>query len=150
MTELTREHTLELLTVAEIGHLAVVDGVLPYVTAVSYVYVNGEVGMRVAPGRRLDAIRHNPHGCLEASTYERDTGAWQSVIVEGTMRVVTEGPDAERVIAGLLAKYRPVVAGMTGRPSGFGFEKILILEPTSISGRSSGSYFTPHMRPGRL
>ena len=150
MDELTEQQCVELLQRSAVGHLAVLDDDMPYVTPVSYVMVNGHLGMRVGPGRRVDAIRKHDLVCFETSTYDEQTGDWQSVVVEGRATLITGGRRAEDVIAGLLGKYRNVVSALQGTPAALGREMILILEPTRITGRSSGSFFAVRTRPGRL
>jgi PPOX class probable F420-dependent enzyme len=55
--------------------------------------------------RRLDNIRANPSVCLLVDHYEDDWSALWWVRLDGTARVVTDGPDHERAIALLCAKY---------------------------------------------
>jgi PPOX class probable F420-dependent enzyme len=55
--------------------------------------------------RRLDNIRTNPAVCLLVDHYEDDWNALWWVRLDGTARVMTDGPEHERAIALLCAKY---------------------------------------------
>ena len=65
--------------------------------------------------RRLDNIRAHPSVCLLVDHYEDDWDALWWVRFDGTARVVTDGPEHERAIATLCAKYSQYRAV---RPSG--------------------------------
>ena len=150
MEELTNAECFELLRAQKVGHLAVVDDGRPYVTPVSYVVSESDIAMRVADGRRVKAITENPNACFEVSVYNDATGDWKSVIVEGRMRVVEDDPRIQSVIAGLLAKYRDVVSPMRGGQLTVLNDVVLALDIETISGRTSGSFFSLRSRPGRL
>ncbi|MDQ1517770.1 MAG: hypothetical protein QOE80_3600 [Actinomycetota bacterium] len=55
--------------------------------------------------RRLDNIRANPTVCLLVDHYEEDWSALWWVRLDGTARLLTEGPEHEGAIALLRAKY---------------------------------------------
>jgi PPOX class probable F420-dependent enzyme len=55
--------------------------------------------------RRLDNIRANPSVCLLIDHYEDDWSQLWWVRLDGLGRVVTDGPEHERAIALLCAKY---------------------------------------------
>ena len=150
MDELTPLQCLELLREEKVGHLAVIADGVPYVTPVSYVVSNNTVAMRVGEGRRVRAIRENPHAGFEVSRYDTDTGEWTSVIVEGKVRIVEDDATIQNVIAGLLGKYRSVVSSMSGQHMPLLSDVVLELEMDTVSGRSSGSFFSMRTRPGRL
>ena len=65
--------------------------------------------------RRLDNIRAHPDVCLLVDHYEDDWSALWWVRLDGTARVVADGPEHERAIALLCAKYPQYRAV---RPSG--------------------------------
>ena len=60
---------------------------------------------RTAALRRLDNIRAHPVACLLVDHYEDDWSQLWWVRLDGTARVVTDGPEHERAIALLTAKY---------------------------------------------
>jgi len=55
--------------------------------------------------RRLDNIRAHPSVCLLVDHYEDDWAALWWVRFDGTARVVSDGPEHDRAIALLCAKY---------------------------------------------
>jgi len=55
--------------------------------------------------RRLDNIRAHPAVCLLVDHYEDNWSALWWVRLDGTARVLTDGPEHERAIAALIAKY---------------------------------------------
>jgi PPOX class probable F420-dependent enzyme len=55
--------------------------------------------------RRLDNIRANPPVCLLVDHYEEDWSALWWVRLDGNARLVADGPEHERAIALLCAKY---------------------------------------------
>jgi PPOX class probable F420-dependent enzyme len=65
--------------------------------------------------RRLDNIRAHPEVCLLVDHYEDDWSALWWVRLDGTARVVADGPEHERAIVLLCAKYAQYRAV---RPSG--------------------------------
>jgi len=65
--------------------------------------------------RRLENIRAHPAVCLLVDHYEDDWSTLWWVRFDGLARVVTEGPEHERAIALLIAKYPQYRAA---RPSG--------------------------------
>ncbi len=150
MDELTPLQCLELLREEKVGHLAVISEGVPYVTPVSYVVSDHTVAMRVGEGRRVRAVRENPNAGFEVSRYNTETGEWTSVIVEGTVRIVEDDATIQSVIAGLLGKYRSVVSSMSGQAMPMLTDVVLELQMDSVSGRTSGSFFSMRTRPGRL
>ena len=56
--------------------------------------------------RRLDNIRANPSVCLLVDHYEDDWSHLWWVRLDGTARLLIEGPEHEQAIALLCAKYR--------------------------------------------
>ena len=150
MDELTPHQCLELLRGEKVGHLAVISEGIPYVTPCSFVVLDSAIAMRVAEGRRVRAIRENPVASFEVSEYNMDTGDWSSVIVEGSMEIVEDDATIQNVIAGLLAKYRPVVSTMAGQVMPMLNEVVIQLNISTMTGRSSGSFFSMRTRPGRL
>ena len=60
---------------------------------------------RSAALRRLDNIRAHPEVCLLIDHYEDDWTALWWVRLDGTARILSEGPERGRAIALLCAKY---------------------------------------------
>ena len=155
MDELEREESLQLLREAPVGHLGVIDGDVPYVTPMSYVVVDdNRLLFRTMPGRKLDAIRNNPHVCVEVSTYDDETGDWASVIVIGEAAIVSDDDVKNEAVAGLLRKYEKVMGSPLSRGSGIqpmaGMSQVVEMTALEITGLASGRGWSRRTRPGRL
>jgi PPOX class probable F420-dependent enzyme len=113
MPAFSDEEARRRLEAARIGHLATVrrDG-RPHIVPIVFA-IDGDVVRAVAdpkPKRGLDLLRHrniaaNPAVSLLVDAYEE---SWQDiwwVRVDGTARVVAEGPERDRTIALLCDKY---------------------------------------------
>ncbi len=150
MDELSPHQCFDLLRQEQVGHLAVISDGVPYVTPCSFVVTDNAIAMRVAEGRRVRAIRENPAASFEVSRYNTETGEWSSVIAEGVMEIVEDDTTIQTVIAGLLAKYRPVISTMSGQQMPMYTEVVVQLRIDTLTGRSSGSFFSMRTRPGRL
>ncbi len=150
MDELAPDQCRQLLDRSKVAHLGVVDDDRPYVSPLSYVLIENHVCFRTGAGRRMDAIRANPEVCIEVSEFG-DGGGWESVIAWGRASEVEDDHDAQEIIAGLLAKYRPLL-GSPFSPGAVLPEAGIVVKVSleRISGRSSGSYFGVTTRPGRL
>jgi coenzyme F420-0:L-glutamate ligase / coenzyme F420-1:gamma-L-glutamate ligase len=57
--------------------------------------------------KRLQNIRENPRVALVIDDYSEDWTRLSYVLLHGSAEVVSEGPEFERAIAGLRAKYPP-------------------------------------------
>lgn len=153
MDELTHVECLQLLDEELVGHLGVVDGGTPYVTPVSYVRHESDLYFRTGPGRRLDVLRSNPSVCFEASSFDVEGGEWRSVVVWGDVTGVTDDETESLAVDLLLEKYRSYVSwiGMSGSAESLpGLSVVMRLPMEVVTGRSSGSGFSPRTRPGRL
>ncbi len=105
----SREEMERVLHEENVGYLGLsVDG-QPYVVPLSYAYVDGRILFHCAlTGRKLDAIRANPHVCF---TVGHQTGQVQrhrtsdpcyvesdSVICTGVARIVEDVQERQRVL----------------------------------------------------
>lgn len=153
MEELTADECRALLEASSVAHLGVVEESRPYVSPVSYVVVDDKVCLRTGPGRRMDAIRANPQVCLEVSRFDDDTGDWESVIVWGEAFEIDDPQLAERVLSDLVHKYSDAIGSPLSRGGGPPLPDPAILVGVPIetmTGRSSGKFFSIRTRPGRL
>ena len=152
MESLSEKETLDLLTESKVGHVAVIDGDVPYVSPVSYVVLDNEICFRTGLGRRVDALRVNPAVSFEVMRTTAD-GGWECVIVSGEARERNDNLFAQQVVSSLLSKYREEL----GSPFSRG-KRSPIAEPATfiaisiaeISGRTSGTWISIPSRPGRL
>ncbi|MDH3499408.1 MAG: pyridoxamine 5'-phosphate oxidase family protein [Acidimicrobiia bacterium] len=153
MEHLTQPEIDHLLTTQPVAHVGVIDGDVPYVTPVSFVYYAGAIWFRTAEGRRLNALREAPHTCVEVTRYHQYTGMWESVIGWGNARLHTDPSDQLRVADLLEEKYRDPLEALAGIPiertdeeSLFAVEILL----DEVTGRASMRPGGRRVRPGRL
>jgi nitroimidazol reductase NimA-like FMN-containing flavoprotein (pyridoxamine 5'-phosphate oxidase superfamily) len=152
MENLSETKNLDLLAECKVGHLAVIDGDVPYVSPVSYVVIENEICFRTGLGRRVNAIRANPAVSFEVMRTTAD-GGWECVIVSGEAHERDDNVLAQKVVSALLSKYREEL----GSPFSRG-KRSPIAEPATfiaisideITGRTSGTWITIPSRPGRL
>ena len=151
--ELTETKCRMLLEAEAVGHMGTLSEGEPYVTPLSYVIVGDEIRFRTAPGRRLQSIAESPRVCIEVSRTVADTGAWESVIVWGTARILDDPAGEAETVQKLLAKYKDTAESVLA----FSAPQFAAAEPVVVavtiehmSGRSSGSGLGPGLRPGRL
>jgi len=154
MESVSREEALEVLADQAVAHLGIaVDGD-PYVTPMSYVLEGERVLFRTMAGRKLAGIRANPAVCIETADYNPETGAWVSVIVKGTARIVDDPGIRQRVVALLYDKYEtvmgsPLSAGGGLMPLG-GTPYVIEVPIDEITGMSSGRGIRVRTKPGRM
>lgn len=152
MESLIEKRTLDLLAESKVGHVAVIDGDVPYVSPVSYVVIDNEICFRTGLGRRVYAIKSNPAVSFEVMRTTAD-GGWECVIVSGKAGERNDNLFAQKVVSSLLSKYREEL----GSPFSRG-KRTPIAEPATfiaisieeITGRTSGTWISIPTRPGRL
>lgn len=153
MEELPIDRCIEILESESVAHIAVSDVEGPYVSPVSYVFIDGTVYFRTGPGRRLRAIVADPRVCFEVSKYQDDGGRWESVVGFGTARLVSDDSRAQRVIHELFSKYSSILGSPLTRGSPKPLPEpggVVGIDFNEVTGRTSGSWFSIPTRPGRL
>lgn len=94
--ELDRAASDELLLRNNVGRVAYTFHDRVDVEPISYVYADGFVWGRTAPGTKLLMLQHNPFVAFEVDEVESAVD-WRSVVVHGTVYFVSpEGGDRER------------------------------------------------------
>jgi nitroimidazol reductase NimA-like FMN-containing flavoprotein (pyridoxamine 5'-phosphate oxidase superfamily) len=120
----------------------------------SFVVDGDRILFRTLAGAKLDAIRANPRVCVEVSSFDAETGNWESAIVRGTARFVDSDQDRQSVIAQLFDKYATVMGSPMSAGGGLmplGGQPYVIEVPIEeISGMSSDGGFRIRTKPGRL
>jgi nitroimidazol reductase NimA-like FMN-containing flavoprotein (pyridoxamine 5'-phosphate oxidase superfamily) len=153
MESVTREEALAILADQPVAHLGILIDGAPYVTPMSYVFDGERILFRTMPGKKLDGIRANPAVCVETADFNPDTGAWVSVIVRGTARLVDD-PDTRRdVVARLYEKYEKVMGSPLSGGSGLmplSNPYVVEVPIDEITGMSSGRGIRVRTKPGRL
>lgn len=109
---------IELLKGAEYGYLAMSMYNQPYVIPVNYYYDDSEkIYIHTGPeGQKIDYLSFNPTVCLAVS--EAGQKVWKSskpcsytypfwsVLVYGSARIISEGPEKKAALEKLINKYR--------------------------------------------
>lgn len=117
-----------------VGRLACLAGGRPYVVPITYAYAGGDVYGHALPGRKLTALRADPHVCFEVD--ERDDPThWCSVVAEGRYEEVTE-PAERHAALQLLAVTEPAVLPTDAAAPGVVFR----LRLTDKTGRFVGRF----------
>ncbi|MBP1995120.1 pyridoxamine 5'-phosphate oxidase family protein [Paenibacillus eucommiae] len=118
-----QEKIEQFLCTARIGNLGLVDGKLPYVVPLNYVWTNGKLYFHGAGGgRRNQIMSENPEACFtvceEYGTLtdpvpaKTDT-AYMSVMIFGKAELVSDLDEATEVLQVMIDKYVP---GYYNRP----------------------------------
>lgn len=150
MIDLTHDECLRILEEGYIAHIGVEADGEPYVTPMSYALVGGNVCFRTGPGKRVEALRENPHCCIEI-TILREGHAWESILFWGDATFVEDPNQRADVVAALLRKYHTESALGSSSPAFLPEEHpIISIAPERLSGRASGRDFSSKTRPGRL
>ena len=116
-----------------LGRLGCIVEGTPYVVPVNYYFDGNDVYIHSLPGRKIDALRANPHACLQVDEI-RDAYHWHSVIVYGRYDEILDEARREQVLADLfkrLPHLSPVESRMT-----WGKDEIIVfrLRVSEISG----------------
>lgn len=153
MEPITDAAAREFLESAMVAHIGVVIDGEPYVTPMSFVMAGNRILFRTKPGRRFAGIEENPVVCIEASSFDEETGDWTSVIVKGPASVARDDETIQTTLSGLFEKYRQVLGSPLTRggiqPMA-SFPHVVAVDIVEISGMSSSGPFSLRTRPGRL
>ena len=152
MQSLVESRVRRLLEDEPVAHIGVIAGGDPYVSPISFVWLDDQLWFRTMPGRRLDALVGEPVVSCEISRFDLDTGDWESVIIRGTATLVSDEADEARVMNAIRAKYRRVTRSALEMPPDV-IPKVgttVAVTPIAISGRASTRGLTDRDRPGRL
>jgi nitroimidazol reductase NimA-like FMN-containing flavoprotein (pyridoxamine 5'-phosphate oxidase superfamily) len=106
---------------------------------IHYVYEDGWLVGRTAPGSKLEVLAHNPWVALEVDEV-RDTFDWESVVVRGTFyQLHREGTETERASwARALPLLRRIVPEALGPGDPVGFRDVLFhVHADEVTGRAA-------------
>ena len=156
----------QLLADAQFAHLAVISGGDPYVGPLSFVRYEDALYFRTVAGERVDALKAHPRAAASIVEFDNETGAWESVLVRGDVSFLENDWSDDAVVVLFLEKYRAYTAelgsgprldaedaamGWIGTPQvGRDDAIVFSLAIREVTGRTSGRWMTPGMRPGRL
>jgi len=147
MRDLTDAEIDEILRTEKVAHVAVIDGDVPYVGPLSYVFADGVIAFRTKGGRRLEAIKANPHVAVEVTRTGPGAADWSTVLVTGVAQLLHEGSESAGYVSQIVAKYRAaygVIDHMSDWLVDAGASVVRIV-PDEITGRAAGD-----TKPGRF
>lgn len=147
MRDLTRSEIDELLRSERVGYVAVIDGDVPYVGPLSYIYVDGSIVFRTLEGRRLGALRQNPAVSMSVTRTGPGAADWATVLVTGRAEILSDRSEANGYVAQIVAKYRAAYGVLDTMPEWMLDPEAFVVRivPDEISGRAAGD-----TKPGRL
>ncbi len=147
MRELTRSEIDDLLRTERVGHVAVIDGDVPYVGPLSFVYTEGVIVFRTLEGRRLAALRKNPVVSMSVTRTGPGAADWRTALVTGTAQVLGDRSEASRYVAHIIAKYRAAYGVMEHMPDWMLDPRahVVRIVPTEVTGRAAAE-----TKPGRF
>jgi nitroimidazol reductase NimA-like FMN-containing flavoprotein (pyridoxamine 5'-phosphate oxidase superfamily) len=95
--DLDNEEIENLLGRLNYGHLALTDGLEPYVVPIHYAYDSPYIYIYTTDGKKSELIRNNPRVCLQIEEVLSNTN-WQSVIVNGEAEHLTEETERSKAL----------------------------------------------------
>lgn len=149
--QLDRQQIDSLLDRAEVASLATVnaDGT-PYVTPVHFLYQEGAIYVHGLPaGQKIDNIKADPAVCLTVYEMEGllldpagnpcDTNtSYQSVIIQGTVSLLTDVGDKKTVLEGLVKKYTPSLSDRALPENMIKGTAVLKIQADAVTGKYYG------------
>jgi uncharacterized protein len=131
--ELSEQDARALLHAGRLGRLGCCLDGQPYVVPVYYLLEGNHIYMHSLPGRKINWLRANPHGCLQVDELQ-DEYHWRSVLAFGEYEELTDAAERERVLAELF-KHLPHLSPVEAR---FGHQTppsiVFALRLTSLTG----------------
>ena len=140
-SDLSRDECEALLSRLSIGRLAFVFQDHVDVEPIHFVFDNGRIFFRTAPGSKLTTLLHHPWVALEIDEV-RGMFDWRSVVVHGTVYMLSEtGSDADKVAyRDALRALRRALPETLRAGDPFAFRDIVVeLSIDRITGRAAGS-----------
>jgi uncharacterized protein len=153
MDPLTVEDAMQLLAEAPVAHIGFLAEGSPYVTPMSFVVDGQRILFRTTGGKKLEALRRDPHVCIEVTRFDPETGNWASAIVIGMASESEDQRSGELAVEMLYEKYGQLMGDPLSRgglqPMA-GLPHVIEVSIEEITGMSSGMNLSPRTRPGRL
>ena len=152
MQELVPSRQRHLLMNSPVAHIGVVADGDPYVTPISFVWMDDLLWFRTTEGERLKALATHPRVSCEISSFDVATGDWESVIVTGDARVVDDPEQESEMMRAVREKYRRITKSALELPPDVmpreGY--VVAIHPVDVSGRASNAGMVRRDLPGRL
>jgi len=98
----------------EMGRIACVDGNIPYIVPITYIFDGKSIICQSTIGRKLEIMRKNPNVCFEVDS-RQNMANWQSVIIHGTFQEL-EGDEAAEAREYLFNHIWPYLTSSTIHP----------------------------------
>jgi nitroimidazol reductase NimA-like FMN-containing flavoprotein (pyridoxamine 5'-phosphate oxidase superfamily) len=139
--DLTADEAAELLARNHIGRLAFSFHDRVDIEPLSYVFADGAIYLRTAPGSKLETLAHSPWVAFEVDEVEGQFD-WRSVVVHGTVYVLHDsgGEIAREAYRVALDRIRQLVPkALTHRDPTPTRQVVLKLHLTEMRGRSASS-----------
>jgi uncharacterized protein len=139
--DLTADEAAELLARNHIGRLAFSFHDRVDIEPLSYVFADGAIYLRTAPGSKLETLAHSPWVAFEVDEVDGQFD-WRSVVVHGTVYVLHDsgGEIARETYRVALDRIRQLVPkALTHRDPTPTRQVVLKLHLTEMRGRSASS-----------
>ncbi len=105
--EMSPEEVDQFLMCARVGRLGMTTEDGPYVVPVGFAYAEGEVFFHTCGnGSKMKALEQNPSVCFEVDESLSDASMYKSIILFGTVRVVSDKGAMVPYLQRLIGKYR--------------------------------------------
>lgn len=104
ISRLSTDEARSLLMDSRLGRLGCVYEGGPYVVPVNYVLDGENIYVHSLPGRKVSALRTNARACLQVDEVV-DEYHWRSAIAFGVYREINAGPEHDRAVGLLLARF---------------------------------------------
>ena len=101
---LTQSEARELIAGNTLGHLGCIANSSPYVVPINYIFDDGEIYSHSMPGLKIDAMRSEPHVCLQVEQIE-DNFNWRSAVAYGAFEEIRVPSERNEVLRKLLAQF---------------------------------------------
>ena len=104
ISQMSIDEARTLLMDRRLGRLGCVYEGGPYVVPVNYVLDGENIYVHSLPGRKVSALRTNARACLQVDEVV-DEYHWRSAIAFGVYREINAGPERDRAVGLLLARF---------------------------------------------
>ena len=104
ISRMSTDEARSLLSDRRLGRLGCVYEGGPYVVPVNYLLDGENIYVHSLQGRKVSALRTNARACLQVDEVV-DEYHWRSAIAFGVYREINAGPERDRVVGLLLARF---------------------------------------------
>jgi nitroimidazol reductase NimA-like FMN-containing flavoprotein (pyridoxamine 5'-phosphate oxidase superfamily) len=139
--EMGRDEILEILQRVDYGHLGFIYEGMPYVVPMHYYVEALEIYLFTTEGMKTQAIDRNPKVCLQVEEVFDDPLHWQSIIITGTAKRLTDRAEIERVRS-IVQQRNPTLSPAINRTwtDSWGRGQVVAIyqiEPIEMTGRTT-------------